>query len=270
MKKKILRSLIPPEKKRLNENIVSQLKALIFSNQIAVGEKLPSEREIAERLNVSRVVVRESLRSLEQSGLIETKPGKAGGAFITHNFHKPFFESTYDLLSKGQLTMSHFFEARKATECFGIRLATRNLTPGDIERLKVINRKLLEELGDKMKLREHNLAFHLAIAEISRNPLIKLIVHSLLDLLNQLRPGSWQSSKFIRDTYKRHEKIIEAMRMGDVELCERLMALDTEYTKRLKNRKSNNPKRRERITPTVAEVSAALDERKRGIRLHEW
>ena len=232
--KKILRFLIPPEKKRLNESIVSQIKALIFSNQIAIGEKLPSERELAERLNVSRVVVRESLRSLEQSGLIETRPGKAGGAFITNNFHKPIFESANDLLNEGQLSLSHFFEARKAIECSSIRMAVKNLRASDLERLRCINRKLLDDLGDPLRLREHNLAFHLAVAEMSRNPLIKLIVHSLLDLLNRVRPGSSQSSQFIKDTYSRHEKIIEAMGRGDAALCERLMAVDTGYTKRLR------------------------------------
>lgn len=54
---------------------------------------------------------------------------------------------------------------------------------------------------------QNNMAFHSAIADLSGNPLIKLIVHSLLDLLNKVRPHAIQSSKFIKDTCKRHEAI---------------------------------------------------------------
>jgi GntR family transcriptional repressor for pyruvate dehydrogenase complex len=235
MKQNILQFLVPPQKERLNESIVSQIKSLIFSNKIEVGQKLPSERELVGLLGVSRVVVRESLRSLEQSGLIEIRPGITGGAFIAHNLHKPIFDSTYDLFSEGKLTLSHFFEARKAIECFSIRLAVKNLKSNDIDRLKIINRKLMNDINDKKKLRENNMAFHLAIADLSGNPLIKLIVHSLLDLLNRVRPRASQSLKFIKDTYKRHEAIIEAMKVKNIELCEKLMAVDTEYTKRLRD-----------------------------------
>lgn len=233
MDEEILQMLGPAKKERLNEVIVSQIKGLIFSNKVGVGKKLPSERQLAARFNVSRVVVRESLRSLEQSGLIEIRPGAVGGPFVAYNVHKPLFHSAYDLMNEGKLTLHHFFEARRAVECFSTRLAVLNATDKDMEGLKAINQKLIDEIGDKARLRENNTAFHVAIAEISRNPLIKLIVQSLLEILNTIYPHSNQSSEFIRGTYERHQAIIGAMEKKDPELSERMMALDTEHTAKL-------------------------------------
>ncbi len=100
MKSKIAQLIKPPKKEKLHEAIVAQIKTLIHTKKLGVGDRLPSERELAQLFNVSRVVVRESLRSLEQSGLIEVRPGSTGGAFITYNVHKPLFDAAYDLFNK--------------------------------------------------------------------------------------------------------------------------------------------------------------------------
>ncbi|UCH07048.1 MAG: FCD domain-containing protein [Deltaproteobacteria bacterium] len=107
------------------------------------------------------------------------------------------------------------------------------MTEEDIRRLETINRKLIDDIEDKTKLREHNLAFHMAIADISGNPLIKMMVQSLIELLNTLYPQSRQPSEYIRDTYRRHEAIIRALRERNAEQCQKTMAIDPEHTKKL-------------------------------------
>lgn len=233
MKNGFEKLLNPPKKEKLYEGITSQMKTLIFSKKIGMGEKLPSERELAEILKVSRVVVRESLRSLQQSGLIEIKPGSVGGSYVAYNLHKPLVEATHDLLREGKLNLHHFYEARKAIECFSIRLATKNAAPEDLKRLETINQKLIEEIADKSKLREHNTAFHVAIADISGNPLIRLVVQSLMELLHSFYPESGQSRTYIRKTYERHQAIIKALEIRKISLCEKLIAEDTEHTSKL-------------------------------------
>ncbi len=227
--------LTPLRKERLNEKVASQIKSLIFSNEIGTGQKLPPERDLARRLQVSRVIVREALRSLEQSGLIEIRPGMTGGAFVVYHLHMPFFNTARDLITSGKVSLSHFVGARRAIECFSVRLATENATLKDIERLHRINETFFEHIAEPAKFRKHHAAFHIRIAELSRNPLITLMVQSVFELLNRLRPDTFQSERFIRDTYKRHEAIVEAMKKKDIHLCEQLMAADTEATKRLRN-----------------------------------
>jgi GntR family transcriptional repressor for pyruvate dehydrogenase complex len=232
-----IRSLLsPPKKERLHESIVSQVKSLIFTKELKVGQKLPSERELSELLKVSRVVIREALRSLEQSGFIDIKPGPGGGAFVTDNTYKPFFNSTFDLFNEGKLTLHHFFEARQAIERLSVQLAAKRATAKDIERLKAINKQLIDDREDKAKLRENNRKFHEAIADISGNPLIKLMVLTLIELLDAIYPRSEQPVSFIEDTHKRHEAIISAIKNKKADMCEKMMDIDTASTAKLKVR----------------------------------
>ncbi|MGH7320099.1 MAG: FadR/GntR family transcriptional regulator [Candidatus Rokuibacteriota bacterium] len=227
--------LRPLPRERLHERVIAQLKHLIASAQIEAGQKLPPERTLVTHLGVSRVVVREALRSLEQAGLVEIKPGAAGGAFVTAALHKPLSNSVRDLVRGGKLTAQHFFDARRAVECASVALAAERASAKDIARLRAINRRLLDDLDDNTRLREHNAAFHLAIAEISENALIKLLVESLMDLLNTVYPRSRQSRDFIQDTFDRHEGIIAALEQGNLSLCQELMARDTAFTTKLED-----------------------------------
>jgi DNA-binding FadR family transcriptional regulator len=226
--------LTPVRKTRLNEQVVARIKRHIYSKELKVGEKLPSERDLASRLKVSRVIVREALRSLEQSGLIEIRPGLTGGAFVVYNLQKPLFDCVYDLFTGGSLTLAHFTEARTAIECLAIRKAVENVTDASIEELNRMNEDMLSGL-DRERFVAQNRAFHTTIAALSGNPLLSLLVQALFDLLKRLRPDFVQREKFMRDTHKRHKAIVEALRQKNASLCEELMALDVEYTRKLRN-----------------------------------
>ncbi len=226
--------LTPLRKQRLHEGLIAQLKALIASARVEAGQKLAAERELAEQLGVSRVVVREALRSLEQAGFVEIRAGRQGGAFVAHRPYKPLSDAALDLYAQGRLTLQHFYEARRGIEGASVRLAAVRATARDVAALQAINRRLLDDLGDRSKLRHHNAAFHVAIAGISGNPLIMLLVQSLLDLLDQVVPVSMQSPAFMHATHDRHHAIIEALRRRDGRLAERLMAADTEFTATLR------------------------------------
>jgi DNA-binding FadR family transcriptional regulator len=89
--------LNPVTRKNLHEKIVAQLKTLIFSKEIKPSQRLPSERTLTDQFRVSRAVVREALRTLENSGFVEIRTGAAGGAFVADNLHIPFFRATYDI-----------------------------------------------------------------------------------------------------------------------------------------------------------------------------
>ncbi len=225
--------LAPPRREKLHEGLAAQIRHMVASAQLQIGQKLPPERALAQRLRVSRVVVREALRSLEHAGFVEVRPGANGGAFITDNLHKSLSDATRELLEQRRLTARHFLEARGAIECQGIGLAAARARHRDLERLSAINRRLLDDLDDNRKLREHNAAFHVAIAEVSGNPLIVLMVRALMELLDVVYPRSMQTRRFIRATFRRHEAIIDAMRRRDAARCREQMAGDIGFTMRL-------------------------------------
>lgn len=228
-----LELLTQPHRERLADQIARQIKRLIFSKKVQVGEKLPTERELAESLQVSRVVVREALRSLEQSGFVEIQTGPNGGSFVSDKIYMPLFHSIHDLLQDGDLSLQHFYEARKGVELTSIQLAAREAGEGDLTALERINEQLLGDMEDNERFPYHNMEFHVKISEMSGNPLVKLLAGALLSILILLYPEPTQSAAFIRTTYERHRDIIEALRAGDQGLCEKLICEDVEMTKEM-------------------------------------
>jgi GntR family transcriptional regulator, transcriptional repressor for pyruvate dehydrogenase complex len=243
--------LTPVRRENLNEKLVTQIKTLIFSKGVEPGDRLPSERVLTQQFQVSRAVVRQALKSLEQSGLVQIRTGAGGGAFVANNLHMPLLHATSDLIDSGRLTLSHFSEARKSIECSSIRLAVRKITAEDVQRLHEINNRLLADLNGPVNLRaakhrESNIAFHITIAEMSGNPLIQLIIQSIMDLLSVLyvKGDKLGDQSFMKDTYQRHKTIIEAMEFGDETRCEQCMALDTNATGQLSSSLGKSPSRR--------------------------
>jgi DNA-binding FadR family transcriptional regulator len=219
-------SLTPINRDSLKDRIVSQIKNLMFSNKIQVGQRLPAERDLANRFKVSRVVVREALKSLQQSGLVEIRTGGAGGAYAVSDFHIPFFYAVHDLMNAGQLSENHFWEFGEIIECTGARLAAKNATSEDVERLVYLNSKLISDTNDPYDLLQTNREFHLAIAQISGNPLIRLTVHSLFKMHDILSNGTDFPAGLSKGIFERHESIIKAIMEKDDVLAEQLMAAD--------------------------------------------
>ncbi len=238
----VARALTPINRENLKGQIVSQIKALIFSNKIQVGQRLPSERELSSRFQVSRVVVREALKSLEQSGLVEIRTGAAGGAFAVSDLHIPFFYAVYDLKRAGQLANSHFWEFGEIIECAGARLAAQNATTESVERLRSFNKGLLEGGKDPDRLLRNNREFHLAVAEASGNPLIRLTVHSLFKMHDILSSKTGYPARLAKGIYGRHEGIIDAIEAHNPEMSEQLMRADAKEHERVMAAKAKEHK----------------------------
>ena len=108
-----MEELKPITRKRLSESAIESIKEYILINNLEAGAKLPSERQLSKSLNVGRAAIREALRMLEITGLVEVKPGK--GIFIkalTGDLYVPL--STW--VSKHKTTILKHFEARLILE----------------------------------------------------------------------------------------------------------------------------------------------------------
>jgi GntR family transcriptional repressor for pyruvate dehydrogenase complex len=91
----------PIQSERLYEQIVGQIEQLIEAGDLKVGDRLPSERELAEQFAVSRTAVREAVKALRQKGLVEIRPGR--GTFITNGTSNSV-RSSLDMLIKMGVT----------------------------------------------------------------------------------------------------------------------------------------------------------------------
>ncbi len=73
----------PIKQPRISDEVFHQLKESILSNGFKAGDKLPPERELADQFQVSRVAIREAIRTLENAGFLEIRQGSTGGAYVT-------------------------------------------------------------------------------------------------------------------------------------------------------------------------------------------
>lgn len=218
---------------KLTTLVVAQVKGLIFSKNIAVGEALPSERNLATQLDVSRSVVREALQSLELSGFIEIRRGSGGGSFVVDRLHKPLYNSIVDLMKSGRLDVRQFTEARVAIECYCLRLAMDRVQEKDLLKLEAINTADKETLSPASRV-EHNESFHITIAELSGNSLLVLMLKSLLDILKEAPFRAPRRAAFFKKSKAGHEEIVESMRQKDWARCEKLLVENIQLTGLLK------------------------------------
>ena len=168
---------------RAFEEIVAQLRDAIYSGRLKPGDKLPSERELANQFEASRVTVREAIRSLEHAGFVAIKRGYSGGAYILDPDPKPFKNSLSTFLRLRKATIGDLTEARLLLETRVAGLAALRATEEDLRKLEEVIRQHEKTLETGELPHEYNLEFHRDLAEASRNPVLSVVVNSVADLL---------------------------------------------------------------------------------------
>lgn len=211
----------PLRKETLAASVAAQLKSLMFRKELKTGDRLPPERELAKLFNVSRVVIKQALLALEHSGFVEIKLGSKGGAFVIYDFTKPITVFMEDLQKNGDLRIFHFQDVRRALECLALKLTLERQEVADLSKLITINQEFADPKS-RARHSELNIAFHLALAELSGNPLIKILLASLMEMVFSY-PGPTISAKFIKKASQEHEQLIEAIGNRDKELATKLL-----------------------------------------------
>ncbi len=200
------------KKGRLADSVSDQIKEAIFQDEYQTGEKIPSEHELVDLFGVSRVIIREALRNLEQAGLVEIRRGPKGGAFVQPLTHKAVSLVVKDLFRLSKGTVNEIMEVRLEIEPIVAGLAARRATKDDLMSLKKNIAAQPDIPGEKTV--QGNINFHRVLARCSHNPIYEMIINILLDfsidlILNILPPG-----KVIHDTTS-HFELYELIKQGD-------------------------------------------------------
>ena len=199
---------------RLYESVIEQIMNLIKNNKLKPGDKLPPERELAEKLSISRGSLREAFRVLESRGLIKSKPG--GGRYI-REIRKNGHNSTENIISS--LEKSSILELLEAREMFEVKIAkiaAQKATPEDIELIEEALNKINEEEELKYgKETESDTEFHLAIASASHNFVFVNIIKLHLDLLKETREKTWKIPGRREEQQEEHQTIFQAIKEHD-------------------------------------------------------
>lgn len=200
------------ESQRLYVQIADQLRTLLDDNKIAVGGRLPSERDLARQLGVSRPSLREALIALEIEGRIEIRMG--AGVFVCEPPRKE--ERVATSLGDSPLEV---MRARALIETAIIAQITPHIRPKDIQRLKEINAAMDKRLSSGVEHLMVDREFHIAIAELTKNPVIVRLVGDLFDDRFSPISAKFNAHFQTRDTLVgasgEHRDIVSALEVKD-------------------------------------------------------
>lgn len=216
---------------RASEDVVEQIEQAVLSGQLQPGDRLPSERELAEQFGLSRMTIRDALRVLESIGFIEIKLGAGGGAFVREPNFAPLNHSLSSMLKFKKTTILELAEARKIIETATAELAAQRATAEDLEalRLAVETAKHAYENGDSAYSPQYSVDFHVALAKAAKNYVLDLTVNSFRMLfygvLEQLLPTSDMAQRALTD----HWAIYKAIEAGDAQRARELMIEHLSY-----------------------------------------
>nr|WP_314461293.1 FadR/GntR family transcriptional regulator [uncultured Clostridium sp.] len=176
----------PIKNTKVYEQVMDQIREMIDNGVLKKGDKLPSERDLVEELQVSRASIREALRALEVIGLIECRQGE--GNFIKSSFQDNLFEPLSIMYTLEGTNPGDILELRKIMEVEAAGLAAKRITEEQLAELKEIMERF-ENCTDEEMNAMIDKELHYKIAECSGNVLI----------FNILRTVSLLVDDFIKD-----------------------------------------------------------------------
>lgn len=224
--------IAPFTHKTLHERLADLLEELIVTGELRAGSPIPSERELAERFQVSRAAVRDATRLLAARGLVAVRRGV--GTIVTSGGAGFYRDSLKLLFRRGDYSRDDLLDLRRHIEVeLAARLAESG-APAAVDRLAslVAEMRAAIDTQDRQTVELYHLQFHLALAEATGNQALQDVIGPLIGITFDLTmTDALRSSPPTWDEYVDHAAIVEAIRAGDVEGARRAMRchLDAVY-----------------------------------------
>jgi len=200
---------------QLYKQVADQIQELIVTESLRPGDKLPSERELAERLGISRTVVREAIRTLSVRGLVRVKPGC--GTYIQELSPKHAM-APIELLFKLRQTagsLENLYEVRRTLEVEIAGLAAERAQEQDLAALEATIDGMVASAADSEKSAEYDLAFHTALAAAAHNDLFSILLGLTANLWRDVIRLSHQVPRATEDGVYHHRNILKWVRKRD-------------------------------------------------------
>ena len=191
-----------------------QLQAAIENGQYAPGDRLPSERELGRVLGVSRVSIREAIRSLEAIGLVEVQHGR--GSFVTDG-SSVRADAARELLARHRDEVFELLRVRGALDALAAGLAAEAAKTEDLARLRSAHEGFVHALegASSAELARLDVAFHTAVGEAAGSHLLADLLRDLHQHLAWSRDASFEPRGRARQSAREHEAIVDAIEAGD-------------------------------------------------------
>jgi len=194
----------------LKDQIVAQLTERIASGELKPGDRLASTRDLADQFEVGQATVREALSVLAAQRFIDVRHGS--GSFVNHPEQWNALEPAVMLARDKIAALLELIEARELLEPLVAALAAERASPADISHMEQ-NAKLTGTAEENART---DIAFHLSVARASHNQVLLIMLHSVNELMHELRRESFAIGKHIIDQVNfGHCSILEKIQQGD-------------------------------------------------------
>jgi GntR family transcriptional repressor for pyruvate dehydrogenase complex len=225
------------KRKRVYQEIIERLKIAMENGELKPGDKLPSERTMAETFNVARTSVKEAITVLEASGIVNIRPGV--GVFLVDQYRSELLPKFSSVIEERNSDLIQLLELRQAIEGDAAYYAAERITDEQKERLTRVFISLVEAEKHGEIAIEEDFQFHLAIIEAANNPLMKevmdVISDKMLKVLTKNREETILNFKMNKEVGEEHRSIYEAIMQGQSErareaLCAHLKAIKERHS----------------------------------------
>lgn len=203
----------PITRESVSEIVAKRILELVKSRALKPGDQLPTERDLAEMLNVSRPSVREAIRGLSILGVVRSRQG--GGAFISELDGDALLGPIRFFLELEELNIRELYDARSLIEGDVARRAARNMSDAQLAELEQILDAQTATIANPKAFRVSDLKFHEAIWAGCGNAFLKRIGESLNSIGLEFRRRASENPKVLEQSLKDHRKLLEALKTRD-------------------------------------------------------
>jgi GntR family transcriptional repressor for pyruvate dehydrogenase complex len=211
-----MKATAPIQRRKLYEEVLIRLEALIHEGEFKPGDPLPSEREMMAHFGVGRPAIREALFALQRMGLVVVANGERPrvSSPTTKTLLGELAGAARSMLAKPE-GMQHFQQARALFECALAEEAARLATLDDMRALEKALAANKDSIGDDARFMRSDVAFHFAVATIPRNPIYVALHEAIVEWLVDQRSVSLRRPGTDRLAFQSHRANFEAIEARD-------------------------------------------------------
>lgn len=214
------------QKTSLVEITMNRIKTYILENKLKENEKLPTEKELIEKLQVSRTVVREALRSLESIGILKIKRG--GGVFVgDSNFRsiKSILKHHYETHG---VKIRELVEIRKILELGALRLIIEKNIAVDFNYLEKINLEYYQAIIDHSDTKKYDQLFHQHLIKEAGNETFYKFTEVIQEYFSLVKIDLMQDKEEMLKSFQEHYEILKGLKDRNLEYSHKIMSVHFE------------------------------------------
>ncbi len=206
----------------LSAQIVTDVRRALLAGRLRPGDFLGTEKEIALRFGVSRIVARDALRTLQALGVAEVRMGRGGGARVAHGNPRLFAEALAIQLDLAGVGAGEILDAQRAVEVMAAELAAEHATAADHAELQRLLADAESKLADVPEFTRSCRSFHLGVAEASHNRVLVVQLFSLEHVAWPAR-NTTLTPKVARHILETHRELARLIERRDGAAARQLM-----------------------------------------------